>query len=403
MKVMLAIAFLLSLMKTIHTCGTSTHISIAHEAATFYQGPLDAKVDYASLIQKHQDAFVAGNPYPDAMYPSVCFGGKYHEVAEDTHWAPFLNATVNYIRRKYPQPWDEATEKLVAFTFGYISHQVADISWHSLAGFKQGFIQAMANVNFHGVFDKAHTDADIGGDMLTQFDNSDDPIGSNTWYVPVDDLYEIYKEFYGGNQTIPKTVIELCSELLYIEYIAEKFAGAKIFKPFVKKSPFLLNQLDNYFLGGIHDMAAWTSKIWNETVFMLEHGTSACNMERSTMHVNCTGYLPAHNGQSVMARKNPGRGYPHKNGGWSYNDVHKTKSLRGVYFTPGDKMAEYITGATEKRKKVLGQTETSEHSYSQIGKSMEEIKTPDDTYYLVISAPTYSDLGRPSIGKVWFI
>ena len=70
---------------------------------------------------------------------------------------------------------------MVAFTFGYISHQVADISWHSLAGFKQGFIQAMANVNFHGVFDKAHTDADVGGDMLTQFDHSDDIIGSNTW------------------------------------------------------------------------------------------------------------------------------------------------------------------------------------------------------------------------------
>jgi len=88
-------------------CGTSTHISIAHEAATFFQGPLDSKIDYASIIRKHQDAFVAGNPYPDAMYPSVCFGGKYHNVAEDTHWAPFLDATVKYIRKNYPQPWDE--------------------------------------------------------------------------------------------------------------------------------------------------------------------------------------------------------------------------------------------------------------------------------------------------------
>ena len=98
---------LLIRLHIVFTCGTSTHISIAHEAATFYQGPLDVSVDYASIIQKHSDAFVAGNPYPDAMYPSVCFGGKYHEVAEDTHWAPFLNATVNYIRKNYPQPWDE--------------------------------------------------------------------------------------------------------------------------------------------------------------------------------------------------------------------------------------------------------------------------------------------------------
>ena len=65
----------------------------------------------------------------------------------------------------------------------------------------------------------------------------------------MDDLYQIYKEFYQGKQIVPKEVIHLCSQLLYIEYIAETFAGAKIFKPFAKKSPFLLNQFDNYFLG----------------------------------------------------------------------------------------------------------------------------------------------------------
>ena len=65
----------------------------------------------------------------------------------------------------------------------------------------------------------------------------------------MDDLYQIYKEFYQGKQEVPKEVIHLCSQLLYIEYIAETFAGAEIFKPFVKNSPFLLNQFDNYFLG----------------------------------------------------------------------------------------------------------------------------------------------------------
>jgi len=74
-------------------------------------------------------------------------------------------------------------------------------------------------------------------------------VSNHSRYVPVDDLYQIYKEFYKGKQEVPKLVIELCSELLYIEYLAETFAGAKIYEPFVKKAPFLLNQLDNYFLG----------------------------------------------------------------------------------------------------------------------------------------------------------
>ena len=75
----------------------------------------------------------------------------------------------------------QSTEKLVAFMFGFISHQVADISWHSLAGFQQGFLQAMANVNFHGDFNAAHSDGDVGGDMLTQLDRSDLVIPQVEW------------------------------------------------------------------------------------------------------------------------------------------------------------------------------------------------------------------------------
>ena len=75
----------------------------------------------------------------------------------------------------------QSTEKLVAFMFGYISHQVADISWHSLVGFQQGFLQVMANVNFHGKFDAAHSVGDVGGDMLTQFDKSDLIIPNVEW------------------------------------------------------------------------------------------------------------------------------------------------------------------------------------------------------------------------------
>ena len=66
--------------------------------------------------------------------------------------------------------------------FGFVSHQVADISWHSL-GIDQGFIRAMADLNFHGVYDTAHTDADVGGDMLTQFYNADQPISTTKWCV----------------------------------------------------------------------------------------------------------------------------------------------------------------------------------------------------------------------------
>ena len=68
----------------------------------------------------------------------------------------------------------------MAFVFGFVSHQVADVTWHSL-GIEQGFLRTMANVNFHGVFDNAHGDGDVGGDMLTQFDKDDKPVGITKW------------------------------------------------------------------------------------------------------------------------------------------------------------------------------------------------------------------------------
>ena len=37
------------------------------------------------------------------------------------------------------------TEKLVAFTLGFVSHQVADVTWHSL-GINQGFLTTIGGM-----------------------------------------------------------------------------------------------------------------------------------------------------------------------------------------------------------------------------------------------------------------
>ena len=42
----------------------------------------------------------------------------------------------------------QATEKLVVFMFGIVSHQIADILWHSL-GIDQGFLATMGNVSIY--------------------------------------------------------------------------------------------------------------------------------------------------------------------------------------------------------------------------------------------------------------
>lgn len=92
----------------VFSCGMSTHIDIAHQGINWFKDARNG-TDYREIILKHQDAFIAGNPYPDSMYSNICYSGKFHSISEATHWAPFLNATVNYIRKKYPKPWDQVS------------------------------------------------------------------------------------------------------------------------------------------------------------------------------------------------------------------------------------------------------------------------------------------------------
>ena len=80
--------------------------------------------------------------------------------------------------------FSQDTEKLVAFTLGFVSHQVADITWHSL-GIKQGFLSTMGDVNFFGSFSAAHSIGDPGGDMVASVegDTRQLPSGIKEWYI----------------------------------------------------------------------------------------------------------------------------------------------------------------------------------------------------------------------------
>jgi len=42
---------------------------------------------------------------------------------------------------------------------------------------------------------------------------------------------------------------------------------------YAEKSPFLVDQFENFFIGGVDDMAGWTNRIWQQTVTMIEKGT----------------------------------------------------------------------------------------------------------------------------------
>ena len=64
-------------------CGISTHTEIGYRAIEYFGYSDDASSHFIrNILLKHQDAFQAGNPFPDSFYNSLCYGGLYHQKSE---------------------------------------------------------------------------------------------------------------------------------------------------------------------------------------------------------------------------------------------------------------------------------------------------------------------------------
>ena len=100
-------------------------------------------------------------------------------------------------------------------------------------------------------------------------------------------MYNIYLEFYGKEEISELDIIE-CSSLLFAGRwgknnkfnslliisirLGEQLAISLLYTQYSRKSPFLINKLNDYFLGGIDDMATWTQLSWNKVLYMIENG-----------------------------------------------------------------------------------------------------------------------------------
>ncbi|XP_053827035.1 phosphatidylinositol-glycan-specific phospholipase D isoform X2 [Vidua macroura] len=397
-------------------CGISTHVEIAHRALEFFIKH-EGSVNYRQLLLNHQDAFQAGSIYPDAFYPPICKHGMFHDVSEDTHWSPFLKASIDYIRRNYPQPWEEATEKLVAFLFGIASHMVADVSWHSL-GIDQGFLKAMGEIDFHGSYSEAHSVGDFGGDVVSQFELDFSYLASS-WYVPVKDLAAIYKEFY-GKEIITESTIAECTYLLFFELHGERLLVGKLFPTFASKSPFLVEKFHEYFLGGVDDMAFWTNNIFELTSHMLENGTSDCYLPENPLFINCTKAQKDNHIRNKQSKHEHHKNTTslltetlEKNINYTERGVQfdiqpwATKSLRLISHAFKTNVWKALRPTHQKSSKHISKPAASyflTSPYARLGWALISADLNQDGYEdLMAGAPGYSTMGHVQIGRVYVV
>ncbi|GAN07215.1 phosphatidylinositol-glycan-specific phospholipase D isoformX1 [Mucor ambiguus] len=225
----------------------------------------DDLLDSASYTQ-------AGSFFPDWGYQ--CLGNN--QQSEDAHWPSFIKTAVNYIREVYPATQfhtDTHVKGLISFVFAIMSHGMADVKWHSLSGLQDYFIVAMAKSDFHGNAEESHIAADAGAEFTLRHSSKLSYL-NETWKVPVNDIIEIYKRLYeSSGQRIP-----LASHIQYC--MAAAFAASKIdvefgqlmFGYYGSKSPFLIEELYDYYRGGIEDLSGSVSDCYPELVNAFENG-----------------------------------------------------------------------------------------------------------------------------------
>ncbi|XP_068093078.1 phosphatidylinositol-glycan-specific phospholipase D isoform X2 [Hyperolius riggenbachi] len=371
----------------------------------------------ANLLKKHRDAFQAGSVYPDAFYQGLCMQGKYHYVSEDSHWTPFLKTSIDYIRRTYPLPWAEGTEKLVAFLFGIASHMVADVSWHNL-GIDQGFLKAMAMIDFHGSYGDAHSTGDFGGDVLSQYELDFHYLESK-WYIPIKDLFNIYEEYYNGT-VIDKRTITDCTYILFLQLHGEHFAVSKLYNTYARKSPFLVERFHEYFLGGVDDMAFWSTKIFQLTSHMLENGTGDCYLPENPVFIQCNVQIREPKVAKKMELQKAEYYQDFNSSVMESSGAHVVSTESGVYFEMNEWAESSLRLISNANQAVTAfrmfnfQSSNHIHSpaatyfvtspYSRLGWSLTTADMNMDGWDdLVIGAPGSSSFGHVQVGCVYIV
>ncbi|KAM4705011.1 phosphatidylinositol-glycan-specific phospholipase D [Rhinophrynus dorsalis] len=396
-------------------CGISTHIEIAHRALEyFYQ--TEGNFNYRELLQKYPEAYQAGSVYPDAFYQGICMQGKFHAVSEDSHWTSFLKASISYIREVYPQPWDEGAQKLVAFLFGIASHMVTDVSWHSLH-IDQGFLRTMGEVDFQGSYEEAHQTGDFGGDVLSQYELDLGYLEAK-WYIPVKDLVNIYKEFY-GKTVIEESTITDCTYILFLQMYGESVAVSKLFPSYASKSPFLVERFQEYFFGGLDDMAFWTTKIFQLTSVMLDNGTSDCYLPENPIFIQC---------KTQKREKNIKIRWPKSEFHRDFTPSDKKEAAGGDIISVEGGVNFQMNSWAQNSMQILNNAinavtmknifsnEYSNHisspsatyyissPYARLGWAMTTADLNQDGYDdFVVGAPGYSTLGHIQVGRVYIV
>ncbi|XP_048759928.1 phosphatidylinositol-glycan-specific phospholipase D-like isoform X2 [Ostrea edulis] len=410
MSYSLALAAISQTIYVINGFGSISHGIISNRASVYFDGKGENEMHW-KIVQDNPDGLFAGSVYPDVFYDPQCSEGNYSFVSDVTKSSAFLNGTVNYIHQKYPKPWSNVTEKLVAFLYGVTSHHVAHSMWYGEDLLQQGFLDMMAKLNFHGNFEETALFAELGSDVVLAYDLNLDHIKPFLeWFVPVSDLVNIYASLLGEGK-VPHEVIENCTVTRLIFLLKEKIKVSEYYAEVAPRSPFLVTQLLDYFPGGVDDCVGWVRRKWQDLTLMLENGTSLCTTSSSPLRPHPSTTHRHLGGRTRDCQDAKSQTFTRVNGPVDLTHVHQFSWEGSIQLLPTDIYWEQLalvqdanTGNQKKSSRDLDYIGDYyvNNSFAKLGWALTNGDVDSDGFTdLIIGAPGYSAENSPQRGKVF--
>jgi len=227
--------------------GGMTHMFIAQE--TIAKLPNEK---LRNLLLDNLDTYLVGAYYPDSGFVQ---GTHY---GEDSHWDLFIYTFADYLKEKYSDPVIQHP-KLVAFLFGCAVHRVSDevIHWT--------FYEVSKDKDFNGDYNQAHQYGDIGIDLLLNIDKNQWMTHPATWWVPVNDLLDVYHRMGKDNYTAAE--IRWGNTAIFLAGYGERIISAPAYPYLRWKMPWTAAHYYDWPEGGIlmdeDKVAEYLMNLWD--------------------------------------------------------------------------------------------------------------------------------------------
>ncbi|KAL7271108.1 hypothetical protein RUND412_006157 [Rhizina undulata] len=278
------ISLLLCGSLVVDACGVLVHIELLHRSTHLFTLPTSnpdhtaLQPQFSPLLLKNAPSVQAGAFFPDWGYQCL----YTDDDAEVAHWPPFLVASVEHVISKYGYLNDtrsaeeqEHLESLISFIFAIASHQAADATWHGIR-LPTGLLHALTGVDFDGDEASAHKTLDFGGDVITskrlaRMGEESRKWISQDWKVPIEDLKAIYSRV---GRDVNGWTLRYCVIRGLAALKSELAFGPKFYDSIASRSPYLIDSLDTYYLGGFNEITARTVTCWGSLMHWFTYGLS---------------------------------------------------------------------------------------------------------------------------------